>query len=123
MPPVAPRPPVWWVAPRYQRVQPEPLLALAWGWHSTHCVVYAPGSVDEAWPKTGPRQPRAAPHAHPSRAGPHGWLLANADLVGGKPIRLCLLLHRLAVLTPLCCLPHRRLMPLILFQGGDDMFV
>ena len=49
------------------RVRPGHRHALVWGWQRAHCVVYAPDSVDEAWPKTVPRRQRAIHHAHRSR--------------------------------------------------------
>ena len=46
-PSIVSMPPAWLVAPRCPRVRPEPHLALAWGWHSRHCVVCALDSADE----------------------------------------------------------------------------
>jgi hypothetical protein len=53
--------------------------------------------VDEAWPQTSPRPPRAIPHAHRSRADRCVSPPACAHLAAGKLIHLCFPRHRLSL--------------------------
>src|SRR5205085_9625538 len=54
-PPIVSMLPALLVAPRSPRVQLGRLRAPGAGWHSRHCVVYAPDSADAGWPQTAPR--------------------------------------------------------------------